>query len=96
MIPETKIAEKFPESQFIIEKFSEPYRLDRTVNGGVILLYVKEDIPIKCFKWITVSNSLEGLFIEVNWINKKWILGYLYNAHRDKIIYHLNSIKQCI
>ena len=39
MISETKIAEKFPESQFIVEEFSEPYRLDRTVKGGVILLH---------------------------------------------------------
>ena len=30
MISETKIDETFPESQFLIEGFSVPYRLDRT------------------------------------------------------------------
>ena len=33
MILETKVSETFPESQFITEGFSGPYRLDRMVNG---------------------------------------------------------------
>ena len=46
MISETKANEMFQESQFIIEGFSEPYRLDRTVNGGGVRLYAKEDVHI--------------------------------------------------
>ena len=45
------------ESQFIIKGFSEPCGLNHAVNGGGILLYVKEDIPCKYIKGITVSNS---------------------------------------
>ena len=44
MISETKTDEAFPESQFIIEVFSEPYRLYCTVNGRGILLYLREDV----------------------------------------------------
>ena len=35
MVLETNIDEKFLESKCFIEGFSEPHRLDRTVNGGV-------------------------------------------------------------
>ena len=35
-----KIDEMFPESQFIIERFSETYRLERTGNGrGILSIY---------------------------------------------------------
>ena len=44
MISETKIDDTFPHSQFFIEGFSTPYRLDRDSNSGGILLYVREDI----------------------------------------------------
>ena len=36
MVSETKIDDTFPESQFLIEGFSTPYRLDRTAKGGGI------------------------------------------------------------
>ena len=79
-----------------MEGFSETYRLDRTENGGGILLYVREDIPAKYIKGITVSNSFEGLFIELNLRNKKWLLGCSYNAHIDKTISHLNTISNVL
>ena len=37
MVSETKIDDTFPESQFLIEGFSKPFRLDRTAKGGGIL-----------------------------------------------------------
>ena len=40
------------------------------------LLYVREEIPRKCIKGITVSDSFDGLFIELSLRNKKWLLGY--------------------
>ena len=44
---ETKADDTFPDSQFLIEGFSVPYRLDRTAKRGGILLYMREDIPSK-------------------------------------------------
>ena len=35
-VSEKKIDDTFPESQFLIEGFSKPFRLDRTAKGGVI------------------------------------------------------------
>ena len=96
IISQTKTDKAFLESWFIIEGFSEPYHLDRKVNGRGILLNVRENIPTKCSKRITVSNSFEGLFIKLSLKNKKWLLGRLYNVHRDKIISHVNTVSNIL
>ena len=45
MVSETKIDDTFPESQFLIDGFSKPFRLDRSAKGWENLLYIREDIP---------------------------------------------------
>ena len=47
MVSETKIDMSFPTSQFVIQGFAAPFRLDRTNTGGGILVYVRDDIPSK-------------------------------------------------
>ena len=46
LITETKLNESFPSAQFLLNEFSKPYRLDRCSNGGGILLYVRDVIPL--------------------------------------------------
>ena len=69
MISETKIDESFPTSQFLIDGFSSPYRLDRNSNGGGILVYFKNNVIIKSLK--TIKLSIEAIFIEMNLRSKK-------------------------
>ena len=47
MVSETKLDGSFPQSQFLIETFYSPFRFDRNKNGVGIILYVREDIPVK-------------------------------------------------
>ena len=47
LIRETKIDSTFPTAQFEIYDYSSPYRLDRTISGGGLLLYTREDIPTR-------------------------------------------------
>ena len=47
MFSETKLDESYPSSQFIMQGFSPPFRLDRSIYGGGLLLYVNKDIPAK-------------------------------------------------
>ena len=54
MISEPKIDNTFHHSQFSMEGFSKPYRLDPDSNGGGYLLYVIEDILSKL---ITIENK---------------------------------------
>ena len=43
MVSETKLDNSFPVSQFLIDGYSPPFRLDRDNNGGGIMLFVRED-----------------------------------------------------
>ena len=70
MVSETKINDTFPESQFLIEDFSKPFRLDRTAKGGGILLYIREDIPCRYIKQTTLNNSYKGFKLRRNLINR--------------------------
>ena len=40
----------FPENQFYIDGFSKPYRLDRNIHGGGVMIYIRKDIPSKELK----------------------------------------------
>ena len=71
MVSETKIDDIFPESQFLMETFATPYRLDRTANGGATFLYIREDIPSKYLKKNTVNESFKKFFVELNLIKQK-------------------------
>ena len=64
MISETKLEESFPTSQFTINGFSAPFRLDRNDKGGCIILYIRDDIPSRLVS--TESSQVEGFIIEIN------------------------------
>ena len=65
-IQETKLDSSFPSGQFLIDGYSEPYRLDRNRNGGGVMIYAREDIPSKLLNKHTFTEAIEGLFIEIN------------------------------
>ena len=81
VVSETKLDESFPRSQFTIDGFSTPFRLDRYDEGGGILFYVRSDIPCKEIKY-HFPNNKEGIFIELSLRKKKWILFGGYNPKK--------------
>ena len=64
MISESKLNDTFPSSQFVIDSFTEPFRLDCTRNGGGILLYVKNNITATLLTSFTLPEDIEALFVE--------------------------------
>ena len=46
VLTETKIDSGFPNAQFRIDGFSEPFRLDQNKFGGGVLIYIREDILV--------------------------------------------------
>ena len=89
MISETKLDSSFPNGQFQIHGYSEPYRLDKNGNGGGILVFIREDIPTKL---IDSQMKIEGFFIELNLRRKKWLLCCSYNPKYSQISHHLKKI----
>ena len=88
LISETKINETFPTAQFLIPGYTTPYRADRTINGGGILLYVREDIPSKIVYNQEILPNIECFFVEINLFKKKWLIGGTYNPSKDLISNH--------
>ena len=74
MVSEAKIDMSFPASQFVIQGFAAPFRLDRTNTGGGILVYVRDDIPSKLLNISCVSSDTECLAVEINLRKTKWLL----------------------
>ena len=68
VLVETKLDDRFPENQFIIEGYTKPYRFDRNCNGGGVLIYIRKDIPSKQLKKHNFSKNIETVFIEINFI----------------------------
>ena len=72
LISETKLDNTFPLSQFILERFTPPCRLDRTEDGGGLMLFIREDTPSKLLPNVNPSGNIENVFVEINLRSKKW------------------------
>ena len=65
LISETKLDDRFPLNQFILEGSTPPYRVDRATHGGGLMLFVREDIPSKLLPNIDPSGNIENIFVEI-------------------------------
>ena len=81
LISETKINKSFPTAQFEINGFFPPHRLDRTIHGGGLLLYVRNDITTKPLSLI--QDGIECIIIEVTISKKKWLVMGIYNPQKS-------------
>ena len=74
--------------------FCTPYRLDRNSKGGVILFYVREDIPSNL---ITVDiNPIESFYVELKLCNNKWLINWSYSPHKSLIGNHLDAVSKTL
>ena len=62
VLTKTKLDDTFPTAQFLVNGFSEPYRLDRNRNKGGVMVYIREDIPSKLLDKHVFPYDMEGLF----------------------------------
>ena len=92
MISETKIDDSFPLGNFLIGGFGKPYRLDRDLLGGGILLYVREDIPTNLTE--VETKPIEDFYAEINLRNHKWLINYSDNPHKNMIGNHLRALNE--
>ena len=94
LLSDTEVNDSFPSAQFKMPDYTSPYRLDRTNNGGGLLLYIREDIPSKLLDTANVINDInfESLFVEMNLSKSKWLIGGIYNPCRTLIGKHVNNL----
>ena len=94
LISETKLDNTFPPGQFSLAGYSEPHRLDRTANGGGILLYIRSDIPAKPLPLI--NKNIECIIVEITVSKKKWLLIGTYNPNKSMITNHLTVLEESL
>ena len=66
MISETKLDSTFPLTQFLINGFSVPHRVDRNSKGGGILLYLNDQILVLPLNKYSLPSHIEILFFELS------------------------------
>ena len=62
MITETKLDDSFPASQFFIQSFCTPFRLDRNKNDAGILLYIRSNITSTQLNRYIIKNQIDAFF----------------------------------
>ena len=66
LISEAKLDDTFPLSEFILEGFTPPYRLDRKEHGGGLIVFFTYDIPFKLLPNLNTSGNIENIFVKIN------------------------------
>ena len=90
-ISETKLDDSFPAGQFRIPGYASPFRLDLNQNGGGILVFVREDIPLS-----SEEKPIEAFLFELNLYKKKWFVCYSYNQNKSNISRHLDTLRKSL
>ena len=88
LISETKIDSSFPNPQFEIHGYTSPFRLDRSIDGGGLLLYTRQDIPTRILP-SQQFGKIECIILEICISKKKWLILGTYNPNKSMISNHL-------
>lgn len=54
-----------------MDGFTPPYTMDRNANGGVTILYIREDISSRQISFENDDTDTEHFFIKINHREKK-------------------------
>ena len=84
LLSETKLDDSFPTAQFSLNGFCKPYRLDRSSNGGGILLYVRDDIPSQLLTDYEIKYHVQLFFVNVT------VMKTHYKKQKAKTIQYRN------
>ena len=79
VITETKLADTFPNAQFLVPVFSKPFRLYRNRKGDEVMIYVCEDISSKLLTKHVLPSDIEYKILDLNFRKRKRLLGKKYH-----------------
>ena len=74
VVNECKTDTSFTQSQFSIAGYHLPFRKDRNLMGGGVMIFVREDIPCKEIRTVNDELNIEGIFylLEITSRKQKW------------------------
>ena len=93
VISETKIDDSYSIANFLIDGFSQPYKIDRNSSNGGIMLYVREDIPSRYKGRVKVESlPIERFYVELKLRSENWLINCFYNPNRNAIGNQLEAL----
>ena len=93
ILGETKIDSSFPISQFAIDGYKTPYRLDVSHNSGGVLVYVNENIPSRILNRVKIPEDIQVIPFELNLRKRKWLILAVYKPPNQSHDYFFRYIK---
>ena len=96
VIAQTKIDSSFPTSQFLIDGFKSPYRLDVSGNSGGILVYVRDCLLSKYVNLVDTPPDIQVVPIEINVRKQKWLILPIYRPPLQNSEYFVEEISKLI
>ena len=93
ILSETKIDDRFPTNQFLINGFSVPFRADGNKNGGGILVYIRDNIPAKLLQ---INTEIESICFHISLRNRKWFICAAYNPQKNLSSSFFKVLTTCV
>ena len=95
-IAETKLDGSFPTSQFELEGYYSPFRLDITKQSGGLLVYIKSSIPSRQLSYGSICNSIQAIPFEINLRQEKWLVISIYRPPPQDSGFFIHSLTEII
>ena len=96
VITEAKLDDTFSNAQFLVSRFSKPFRFDRNRKEGGVMIYVRENIPSKLFTKHVLLSDIEWIFLELNFKKCKWLLVGTYHPPSQNDHYFFENLDKKI
>ena len=93
-IAESKLDERFLNSEIVLNGFKKRYQLDVTVSRGGLLIYVKASLPSKIINHYEFPKDIQCIAMDLNVTNKKYVIFSIYRPPKQNINYFLNSLPE--
>ena len=95
-VAETKIDDSFPESQFMMDGFQKPFRLDKNCNSGGLMCFVRNDIPTRRLCNFSLPLDIQLISLEINLRKEKWLFVFIYRPPNQNLPYFIETLSNQI
>ena len=96
IVAETKLDSSFPTTQFVIQGFYNPLRLDINRRSGGLLVYVKGSIPARVLTSFSTPADTQIIVFEINLRKEKWLFVAIYKPPSLNSQYFLDTLSDLL
>jgi len=95
-IAESKLDSSFPNSQFLIQGYKAPFRIDMSDKSGGLLVYVRIGIVSRYRKQFSLAGDIQCIPIELRLQSHKWLVMVIYRPPSQNLLFFLENISKLL